>query len=119
MKTPPHIDPYDNGQEQHPYTDGNFEAWGEEDKSCYGSFTKPQVKGKPMNKQSSIKHEDGQTTPIPRGAQPGIRMKMLHKDIIEATGGGGTSIEDSIGVVGSSIGKSAAHGSRRRNAAQQ
>lgn len=45
----------------------------------------------------------------------GVRMKQLHKDIVEATGGGG--IEDSIGVVGSSIGKSAAQGSRKRNIA--
>ena len=112
MKTPPHIDPYEN----HPYTDGDFEAWGEEEKSSFGSFSKPQVKAKQINKQSSIKHEDGQFTPAPRGTQPGIRMKTLHKDIIEATGGG-NSIEDSIGVVESSIGKSAAQGSRRRNAA--
>lgn len=44
-----------------------------------------------------------------------MRMKQLHKDIVEATGGG--DIEDSIGVVGSSIGKSAAQGSRKRNVA--
>ncbi len=41
-------------------------------------------------------------------------MKQINKEIVE---GAGTSIEDSIGVVGSSIGKSAAQGSRKRNVA--
>ena len=34
-------------------------------------------------------------------------MKQLHKDIVEATTTGTNSIDDSIGVIGSSIGKSA------------
>ena len=126
MKTPQ----YNNEGDRSPFYDieeavGDYEqmnGWEEDDSTVKKQL--PKAKPKVFTKQTSkVSKPEEATSPNPVSQQApkagGVRMKQLHKDIVEATTTGTNSIDDSIGVIGSSIGKSAvAQGvARKRNVA--